>query len=453
MNKLPLQLSCLMLFGALNPTFVSAASATAKGSGYHAPNTPEVLLADPRVNITFGEEKLVIEDGLQPSMVITRTGAILVQSQTSRKSVPTGRYASRWAMGTVISRDDGATWTDLPLKPNENGLNLEGGGIQLRDGSIMALDTYVVPGKKPNEGLGQLYVSKDDWRTVEGPIDVTFNLPGINFSGSSDDGGRPHDAVRLHRRILELPNGDLLTTLYGWFEGDTEPSAYMATMRKTRAMLVRSTNRGRHWDLVSTIAVDPKIGTEGFDEPVIARLNHGPHVGRLICQMRTGQELREAISDDEGRTWTPSYPRIYAGLDVYRTENWAEMFRGVKNKHGVIIENDPTEFIGAVVDPDLLELRSGVLVASFGVRVPPRACWPHAQHPWNGNYLAVSLDHGATWSHVVRMTSGVLTTHYTAIEETLKDNRIFFAHDLGDWRSGRGRSTHGRFVEIAVKTK
>jgi hypothetical protein len=105
------------------------------------------------------------------------------------------------------------------------------------------------------------------------------------------------------------------------------------------------------------------------------------------------------------------------------------------------------------VDPDLLELRSGVLVASFGVRVPPRACWPHAQHPWNGNYLAVSLDHGETWSHVVRMTSGVLTTHYTAIEETLKDNRIFFAHDLGDWGSGRGRSTHGRFVEIAVKNK
>ena len=87
------------------------------------------------------------------------------------------------------------------------------------------------------------------------------------------------------------------------------------------------------------------------------------------------------------------------------------------------------------------------------VRVPPRACWPNAQHPWNGNYLAVSLDHGATWSHVVRMTSGVLTTHYTAIEETTKDNRIFFAHDLGDWSTGRGRSTHGRFVEIAVKSK
>ena len=446
--KLPgvLLLACLMV----QPLLAQTGS---RGSGYHAKNVPEVLLADPRVHLVFGDERLVLEDGLQPSMVITRTGAIVVQSQTSKPPFPSSRYTSHWAMGTVISRDDGRTWTEIPLKPNENGLNMEGGAIQLRDGSLLALDTYVVPGAKPGEGRGQLYFSTDDWSTLQGPVDITFNLPGINFNGSSDDGGRPHDAVRLHRRILELPNGDLLTTIYGWFEGDTEPSAYMATMRKTRVLLVRSTNRGRHWELVSTVAVDPTVGTEGFDEAVIARINHGPTKGRLICQMRTGREQREAISDDEGRTWGKSYPRIYAGLDVYRTEHWAEMFRGYRDKHGELIENNPNQFIGAVVDPDLVELRSGVLVASFGVRVPPRACWPRAEHPWNGNYLAVSLDHGVTWSHVVRMTSGVLTTHYTAIEETKEDNRIFFAHDLGDWRSGRGRSTHGRLVTINLDSK
>ena len=441
-----LWLGCLLV----QPMF---AQTSAKGSGNHAKNTPEVLLANPRVHLAFGDEILVIDDGLQPSMVITKTGAMVVQSQTSRPSIPSARYVSHWLMRTVISRDDGKSWTELPPKPGHNGVNLEGGGIQLRDGSLLALDTYVVPGAKPGQGLGELYSSADDWKTLQGPTVVTFNLPGINFNGSSDDGGRPHDAVRLHRRILELPNGDLLTTIYGWFDGDTEPSAYMATMRKTRVLLVRSTNRGKHWELVSTVAVDPKVGTEGFDEAVIARINHGPNQGRLICQMRTGREQREATSDDEGRTWTQSYPRIYAGLDVYKTENWAEMFRGYRDKHGELIETNPNQFIGAVVDPDLIELRSGVLVASFGVRVPPRACWPRAEHPWNGNYLAVSIDHGITWSHVVRMTSGVLTTHYTAIEETMKDNRIFFAHDLGDWRSGRGRSTHGRFVSISVNAK
>lgn len=443
------RLFCSLLCGGVLAGTLRAQPAP-RGSGYHAKNTPEVLLAEPRVRLVFGEEKLVLEDGLQPSMVITRTGALVVQSQISKSSFPSQRYASKWAMGTVISRDDGETWTSLPLKPGENGLNLEGGAIQLRDGSLLALDTYVVPGGRAGEGRGQLYSSTDDWCTLQGPEEITFNLPGINFYASSDDNGKFYATARLHRRIIELPDGDLLTTIYTCFEGDNTPSAYQAKMMRMRVILVRSTDRGRHWDYVSTVAVDPTVGTEGFDEAVIIRINRGPLTGRLICQMRTGREQREAVSDDGGQTWTKSYPRVYASLDVYRTENWAEMFRDAKDKQGRPIIDNPNELIGAVVDPDLLELRSGVLVASFGVRVPPRACWPRAEHPWNGNYLAFSLDHGATWSHVVRMTSGVLTTHYTAIEETPQDNRLFFAHDLGDWRSGRGRSTHGRFVQITI---
>ncbi|MDB6127126.1 MAG: exo-alpha-sialidase [Verrucomicrobia bacterium] len=413
-------------------------------------DAPEVLRRDARVRLDVGPSRLVLEGGLQPSLLCTKSGALVVQSQLPEKPWPTKRMVYHSAMGTVISRDDGESWARLPLPAGENGLNLEGGAVQLRDGSIVALDTFVTPGNSAGEAEGQLYSSIDDWRTLQGPVPITFRLPGVDFHGSSDDGGSPHPAVRLHRRILELPNGDLLTTLYGWFQGDTAPSGYMPTMRKTRVVLLRSNNRGRHWETISTVAADGSVGTEGYGEAVLIRLHHGANAGRLICQMRTGRELREAISDDDGRTWSAPRPRVFADLDVYRTENWVEMFRGTKDKHGNPIENNPVELVGAVVDPDLLELRSGVLVASFGVRVPPRACWPNAQHPWNGTYLAVSLDHGVTWGHVVRMTSGVLTTHYTAIEETPEDNRIFWAHDLGDWGSGRGRSTHGRLVRIAV---
>jgi hypothetical protein len=417
-----------------------------------AANTPSAILSDPRVHLKFGPEELIIAGGLQPSMLYTRTGTIVVQSQLPKPSIHTGRQAYASAVGTLVSHNQGQTWTPFLPKPGENGLNLEGGGLQLRDGTIIALDTYVTPGKKSGEGEGQLYTSSDDWHTLQGPIDITFELPGVNFTGSSDDGGHPHTAVRLHRRILELPNGDLLTTIYGWFQSDNTPAGYMPTMRKTRTVLVRSTDRGHHWTLVSTIAVDGTVGTEGFGEGVLARINQGPHTGRLICQMRTGRELWEAVSDDAGLTWKKA-PRIFADLDVYRTEKWVEMFRDVKDKHGNLIINNPVELIGAVVDPDLLVLRSGIVVASFGVRVPPRACWPRAEHPWNGNYLAFSLDGGVTYSHVERMNSGVLTTHYTAIEESPTDNRILFAYDLGDWGSGRGRSTFGRTVEITLDKK
>jgi hypothetical protein len=37
-----------------------------------------------------------------------------------------------------------------------------------------------------------------------------------------------------------------------------------------------------------------------------------------------------------------------------------------------------------------------------------------------------------------------------AIEETLADNRIFAAYDLGGWSKGMNRDVFGRFVEVAV---
>jgi hypothetical protein len=417
------------------------------------PNLPTMVEADGHLRLDFTEEKLVLAGGLQPSMLVMKSGDIVVQAQLPEKPVDTPRMHYPYALGTVVSRDGAKTWTRIPLKPGDNGLNMEGGIVQLRDGTILSLDTYIVPAKERDIAVGQLYISKDDWRSVEGPLDAIFEQPDMSFP-SKDDGGRPHEAQRLHRRILELPNGDLLTTYYGWMKGDATPSSYEPRMIKSRVMLARSTDRGRHWKYVSTVAVDPKVGTEGFGEPVIARVSQGPHAGRLICQMRTGRELYETISDDEGRKWAPARPRTYAGLDINRTELWVDMFRHVKGRKGVFLdEKNVDELPGAVVDPDLIELRSGILAAAFGVRITQKACWTEPRHPWNGNYLAFSRDHGATWPNVVRMTSGVLTTHYMAIEETPTDNRIFVTFDLGGWGRGMNRDVYGRFVDVTVKRR
>ncbi|WP_165071910.1 sialidase family protein [Paludisphaera rhizosphaerae] len=410
---------------------------------------PEMILDDGSIRLTFGEPLVVLPRGLQPSLLCMRSGALLLQAQVPEKPFPSKRIAYFSAMCTQISRDGGATWTILPLTPGENGLNMEGGAIQTRDGSILALDTYVPPGAKPGEGIGQIYVSTDDWKTVDGPRDALFDIPRAKFDGSSDDGGRPHAAMRAHRRILELPNGDLLTTLYGWLEGDATPATYAPTMMKSRALLVRSSDKGRSWKLVSTIAVDPSVGTEGFGEPVLCRTSKGPNPDRLICLMRTGRNLYAATSEDLGATWSPPREWIVAGLDVNRVELWADHYRNLKDARGKPIdENNLDELRGAAVDPDLIELRSGLLVATFGVRIPQKACWRRPDHPWNGNYLAVSRDHGQTWSAVSRITSGVLTTHYTAIEETPTDDVIYLAYDLGGWSKGMRRDVVGRTVKL-----
>jgi len=413
-------------------------------------NIPQTILADPKIKLKFSKERMVLNDGLQPSMLCTSAGTLIVQSQLSKKPLPQKRIFYPYALSTVVSRDGGDKWTEFPLKSGDNGVNIEGGIIQLRDGTILALETYVTPSEDPNKGMGLMWTSNDDYLTLQGPVDITFNIPGADFYGSTDDGGRPHSAMRLHRRIIELPNGDLLTTIYGWLKGDREPSGYTPTMMKTRVMLFRSTDKGRNWYWVSTVASEKGIGTEGFGEPVLVRVSKGKHAGRLICQIRTGRDLYESMSEDEGKTWSKAKPRVFAGIDVYKTELWLDMFKDVK-RNGVLVSENPNEIIGAVVDPDLIELRSGVLVAAFGVRIPARANFRNPKHPWNGNYIAFSLDQGDTWSQVTRLTTGVSTTHYMTVEELPKDNELFVVYDFGHWTSKEGRYTYGRKIKLSVK--
>lgn len=411
-----------------------------------ARNTPEIILKDKRISLAYDDERLVMDRGLQPSLLCTRKGNFVMQAQLPKKPLPQERMFYPFALKTVVSRDGGHQWDEFPLKEGDNGVNMEGGIIQLKDGTIMVLDTYVTPGAQPDTGAGQLYTSNDEYQTLQGPVDITFNMPNINFYASSDDGGRPHAAMRLHRRILELPNGDLITTIYGHQHGDNSPSEYMPTMMKSRVMLFRSKNKGRHWDYVSTVAVG-NVGTEGFNESVITRISKGKHAGRLICFMRTGYALYEAKSDDEGKTWTTAQPRQFANIDVYKTSEWFDLFKGVTRK-GKLVTEDPKELYGSVVDPDLLELRNGVLVAAFGVRISARSSWQVWTHPWNGNYLAFSLNGGDTWSQVIRMTSGIPTTHYMAIEQMPNKNEFFVVYDWGFWNYKPGRYIYGRKVTV-----
>lgn len=438
------------LLPAVRPRMV-AVEASAEAAAKLPQNLPTMVGADGKLRFDYGKETMVYPGGLQPFILCTRQGTLIVQAQATRKPVATSRMHYPSAIDTVISRDGGKTWTVFPLPPGDNGLNAEGGWVQLRDGTILGLDTYVTPGTRPGQGLGQLYTSTDDYRTLQGPEEITFDLPGVDFYASKDDGGRPHNAERAHRRIIELPGGDLLTTLYGQWEGDRTPSTYEPRMMKARVVLVRSKDRGRSWKLIATIAVDPAVGTEGFDEPAIARVPSGAHAGRILCLMRTGRNLYESYSDDEGATWSPAKPRIFAGLDVDRTELWVDMFRGYRGHSGKLLdENNPDELRGAVVDPDLIALKSGLLVTAFGVRIPQKACWPHAEHPWNGNYLAVSPDGGETWPNVIRLTSGIPTTHYMGVEELPEANKLFVTYDYGFW-GNQVRYAYGRTVQITVK--
>jgi hypothetical protein len=92
-------------------------------------NTPETLVKDPRVSLTFGEERMILDDGLQPSMLCTKSDTLVVQSQLSRKPHPQKRIFYPYALETVVSRDGGESWAAFPLKSGDNGVNIEGGVV------------------------------------------------------------------------------------------------------------------------------------------------------------------------------------------------------------------------------------------------------------------------------------------------------------------------------------
>lgn len=363
--------------------------------------------------------------GWQPYLFATSQGTMFDQSQLDAPPFNTkGKMVYHKRIATAISRDGGATWTPWTHEANHDDVYIEGGAVQESDGTILMLDTYVMPGSKPDHGVGELWKSHDDLRTLDGPFNVDFHLPHINWSGSTDDMGRPHNAARLHRSIIELPNHDLLTTMYSWFDDDHAPCPYIPSMKKTRTVVVRSRDHGQTWSYLATVAVDGAVGTEGFGEPVLVRISRGEHAGRLLCLMRTGRDLYGSHSDDDGKTWSRALPLHFPGIDIYDTAKWERLF--VNPDAPDYVPSD--RLLGSVVDPDLIEMHDGTLVCTVGVRTPEKDYKVNWRSPVNGDYLAFSFDGGDTWTNVVQFLRGMPTTQYMGVRE-IRPGVLYVVYD------------------------
>jgi len=374
----------------------------------------EFILAGEDLRVTVGPERIILPDGLQPFMFQSRNGTLVVQGQMPE---PPGFIAPNrnwgWIPGNVRSADGGETWQAwTPTTKQGMGPIFEGEATQLENGRTLILEWTAEGPKEGGYFFAKLWESHDEWQTLTGPMQAKIHLP--DAIQGFDDGGHPMPGIWLHRTLIEMPSGELLATAYGWFRGDSTPSAYMKSQNKFRCFLLSSKDSGRNWSLVSTIAVDPKIGEEAFDEPVLVRLSQGKHKGRFIVLMRTGRfdPVYQTESDDEGRTWTTPHPL---------------------NFHGV--------------SPDIVEMKNGVLVAGFGWRTEDAYVKPGVKplSPRLGFYVAFSLDQGATWTHLTQVNNEP-STSYAAVKE-VQPGKLILVYDKSWWgRPGRGIAA--RFIEV-----
>jgi hypothetical protein len=360
------------------------------------------------LKITVGPEQIIMRGGLQPEMFQSNKGTLVVHR-----------------LGFIRSTDGGETWkTWTPTAAQGRGPAFVD-AVQLKDGTILALDFLAEGPKEGGYFFGKLWESHDEWQTLSGPTPAKFYLP--DAIGGYNDGGSPSPAIALHRTMIEMPGGELLATAYVWFKGDSTPSTYMPAMNKTRAVLLRSKDRARNWSLVSTIAVDPTVGEEGFGEPVLVRVSQGKHPGRFIVLMRTGRmnPAYQTESDDEGKTWTKPHPLPFHA-----------------------------------VDPDLIEMKNGILVCGFGWRTKEAIEWApekarqgqaspsseeHRIGPEHGNYVAFSLDQGTTWTQVTQVNHE-LTTCYVAVRE-VAPGKLILVYDKG-WWGHTDRAIAARFIDV-----
>jgi hypothetical protein len=253
--------------------------------------------------------------------------------------------------GDVImlrSKDGGKTWGERQVIAGIKDVDeREGCGIQLRDGTIVVgifynnlYDTNGVYGgsnrlSDRKYSLGAYVItSKDNGHTWSEPNYVgTKDMPFRNLEG-------PTDAP------IEMPDGSILMAVIGYgINGDS---------KNTCAVMLRSTDQGKSWKYISTIASDPGGILGGFMEPGIIRTKSG----RIIAGLRnhgTDHAIYMTYSGDDGKTWAPPQKTAMIGHPV-----------------------------------DLIQLSDGRIMATYGIRP--------GQHTTPGGIRACfSSDNGATW--------------------------------------------------------
>ena len=330
-----------------------------------------------------------------------------------------GRIVVGQGKNSMWSTDGGRTWKPGPEGPGEKV------AIDLGDGEILAIKRN---SKRRPDGLFTLKVlrSTDNWKTFR-QEEAVVDIPNVSYTTTG--GGDLIDGFLFHHGIIKLPDGRLIGTMYGNYEGDTELcDGYPPELgqRKYRTVVVFSTDHGRTWGNHAHVAYNlmlgrgipddhplaehlpderikpttavPAITQEGFREADIIQAANGD----LICVMRSGGRnggtttlfptpLYCARSTDMGKTWTLPYQIADRG-----------------------------------VCPNLVTLANGIIVCTYS-------------RP--GNWLIFSDDHGKTWKGAFQFGT---TRDYNYIAE-VSPNIIQVYHET---ETENGKLVRGTFFKI-----
>ncbi len=328
-----------------------------------------------------------------------------------------GRIVTGSGQNSMWSYDNGFTWEEGPES------RMEKVAIDLGNDEIMSIRRN---SKRRPDGKYSLRLqrSTDNWKTVE-VEQAELDIPNASYTVTGS-GGRV-DGFLFHHGLIQLPNGDLVASLYGNYEGDVLLCAGYPTelnQRKYRTVVVFSKDKGKTWGDPVHVAYDkmlgrgipldhnmvgksipesragrpmlvPAITMEGFRESDLTIASNGD----LVCVMRSGGRnpamgvnlfptpLYCSRSSDGGKHWTP-----------------------------------PEQIADRGVSPNVITMSNGIIVCTYS-------------RP--GNWLVFSDDNGKSWKGAFQFgTTGA--TNF--LVETAPDI-IQVYHEIGENNSEELRGT------------
>jgi photosystem II stability/assembly factor-like uncharacterized protein len=197
----------------------------------------------------------------------------------------------------IFSSDDGKTWSkpalvvDSPLDDRNPAFG------QADDGTLVVgfwrTANYDEKGSY-NPKLGK---SETTWVTRSQDGGQTWSEPA-EIDVSDIGSGSPYG------RIITMPDGAMLMPIYG---NAVRPAGEKLPGERSHSYVYRSTDRGQTWTRFSEVG----DGKEQLNETSILRLPDG----KILAAARTrGSELRQTVSADDGRTWSPLRPLAPANI-------------------------------------------------------------------------------------------------------------------------------------------
>ena len=192
----------------------------------------------------------------------------------------------------------------------------------------------------------------------------------------------------LNRKIVRLDDGSLLMSSYGKnVKGNN-------TEMKYRAIVIRSTDRGKSWHYLSTIAFDMTKDArgEGFHETTLLVLRDG----RILSFIRSGASYQASLGSFNNNDWDTKMPfhygkqtPVYMSVSDDGGKNWS--YADPINSHGVL--------------PDAVQLENGIIAVSYG-------------RP--GNWLMFNDNKSESWGPIIPFYNGLYPpdcSNYTSIAE------------------------------------